>query len=608
MNESPVSSFERATARRRFALLLLLVGLCFAALMSAGCARPEPPPLIEVTSLVPKQIEAGERFELLGSGFPQGRAGLVTLEGSIHRPGEAKTRFVRVDVEGMVLTPDRLEIVARDAFVERFCGHGDRAGHATFRGDARVSFASSTPGAPPLVGVLRGVVLDLIPATTRASVLDARTAEGSRVLDFLGIAPGAPTSRGLPIEKVRPESMAARSRLQVGDVLVSMDGLNILSRADVVPASARAVELEIRHGDTGMHETVSFSLLAYSGERIPTEYVPALVVVGLALALLVILGLPSPAPLAALEVRIASKLRRRSLRAVLGSLFGTGHQFLASALASAVVATFALTPYVVGREADGVALLALCAILLVWSRVTVAVGFVASLRALLRSMPAVFVMSVALALAIAQVGAIELAEIVRLQGAAPWQFTAAKHPACAILTVVFVVSMTSILRLREPAEASSANPTVAPRPPSVRASILERCGVLFGSALLVTTFFGGWRLPFVVEPRGYALLLACAMYFVAKTWVMAALVLGVSRLSSSLGPREVRVLVLLKLVPALLLTTALVVASRQIVPSAALELAFGCSLVALGALLLVRVASRVWTALTQPEPHASPFF
>ena len=36
----------------------------------------------------------------------------------------------------------------------------------------------------------------------------------------------------------------------------------------------------------------------------------------------------------------------------------------------------------------------------------------------------------------AQVGAIELSEIVRLQGALPWQLEATRHPACAVLASV----------------------------------------------------------------------------------------------------------------------------------------------------------------------------
>ena len=57
----------------------------------------------------------------------------------------------------------------------------------------------------------------------------------------------------------------------------------------------------------------------------------------------------------------------------------------------------------------------------------------------------------------------------------------------------------------------------------------------------------------------------------------------------------------------LVLGAALVAVSRRVVPSVAIETAFGATLVALAVLFLVRMAARVRAALSRPEPHASPF-
>ena len=610
MYEGLVVSPFRAASSYFFALTSLwrLAYLCVAALLVMGCERQIAPPLVEVTELTPREIEPGDRLEIRGTGFPQGRTGRVTLEGTVFRPGEAPMRGVSIDTEGTVATPDRLELVVREALAEQLCGRGDRAAHATFRGDVEVAFASNNQGAPPLVGVLRDVELDVMPSSARASVLEARIAEGRRVLAFFGIVPGAASPRGLPIEQVGAGSPAERAGIQVGDVLVSVDGVNVLSVGDVLPASARAVELGIRHGDSGTQETKTLSLLEYSGERVPTEYAPALLIVGLALAVLVLLVLPGPPSLAALELRIASRVRRTTRRALLGALFGSGRHAALSAIVSAVIATFALTPYVVGREVDGVVLLVASTSMLVASRVVRERGPLASLRTLLRMALSVVAMAAALALAIGQVGALELAEIVRIQGGAPWQFNAARHPSCAVLGVVYAVAIAGILRTRpsdqRPSESLAPS---SPAPASARAALLERAGLLLAAALGVTIFLGGWQLPGLVVVRGHGLALLSAAAFVLKTWALAALLLGSSRVAPSLQSRDVQVLFVKKLLPGLLVAAPLVAASRRLVPSVAIETAFGATLVALALLFLVRMAARVRSALGRPEPHASPF-
>ena len=599
-----LSSFVRAASGSRLALAACL---CATALLFVlGCERQFAPPLVEVTELAPREVELGDRLEVHGTGFPQGRTGKVTLEGTVFRPGEPPSRGVSVEVEGTVATPDRLEVVVRDAFTDRFCGRGDHAAHATFRGRVEVSFASRDPDAPPLVGSLREATLDVIPSSARASVLEARAAEGGRLLAFLGVVPGASTPRGIPIEAVKPGSMADESGLQVGDVLAGVDGVHVLSPGDVLPASARTTELTIRHADSGVEETKTFSLVEFSGERVPAEYAPALVIVGLALALLVLLVLPGPPSLAAMEMRIATLVRRKTLRELLGALVGGGRHAALSALASAVVAAFALTPYVVGREVDGVVLLAAASAMLVWSRVAMERGALASLRTLLRCALGALAMAFALALTIGQLGAIELAEIVHVQGGAPWQFAAAKHPACAILLVVYGVAISTILRTR--IREQRAGGALAPAsPPSPRAALLERGGLVFASALGVTTFLGGWRLPGSIEPRSHGLMLVAATLFLLKTWSFAAVLLAGSRLASSVPARAIPILAAKRLLPALLVAAALVAASRRLVPSVAIETAFGATLVAVTVLFVVRMAARVKAALGRPEPQASPF-
>ncbi|MBX3232910.1 MAG: hypothetical protein KIT84_42190 [Labilithrix sp.] len=559
----------------------------FAALLVvlAGCERTVAPPLVEVTELAPKEVEPGDRIEVHGAGFPQGRTGKLVLEGTAFRPGEPPLTHLTIEADGVVAAPDRMDVVVRESFAERLCGRGDRASHATFQGDVRISFASNDPTAPPLVGRLRGATIDVQPSSIRATVLDARTTEGARLLEFLGITPGAPSPRGIPAEQVRPGSPAERAGMQTGDVLVAVDGVHALAIADVAPASARSAELTIKHTESGIEDTTTVSLLDYSGERVPTEYAPALLLVGLALAILILLVLPGPPVLATLELRIASELRRTSFGGAARALFGAGTGAAASVLVTAALAAFALTPWIVGRDVDAVALFAAAAVLFVSSRVARAKGAGGVVRAVFETLLVLLVLASALALAFAQIGAIELSEIVRLQGALPWQVEATRHPACAVLAVVYFATVIALLRSRAPSDAS-----------------LDRAAVLFACSLGVAVFLGGWQIP-----SAKPMLLAGAALFTLKTWLMTALCLGARRVGTSLDAPATRRVLLRALVPGLVLGGALVALSRRVVPNVAVETAIGATLVALVTLFSLRIALRVRAAIGRPEPHASPF-
>jgi NADH-quinone oxidoreductase subunit H len=597
-----IARLARVVAPLLVALLLVVV---------AGCDRTVAPPLVEVTELAPREVELGDRLEVHGSGFPQGRTGRVSLRGAIHRAGEAKSVALGpgIETEGTVVTPSMLEIVVREPLTERFCGRGDQASHATFRGDVDVSFASSTPGAPPLVGTLRGATLDVQPASVRASVAEARALEGGRVLSFLGIVVGAATARGLPIEQIAPGSQAERAGIEVSDLLVAADGVHSLSIADVLAASSRSIELTIRHGDTSPDEVKTLSLVGFATERIPTDYAPALVIVGLALSVLFILLLPGPRALGTLEQTLASRLRSTTPRALAIALFGTGASLAASILVSAVALGFALTPYVVTPEADGVALFAASASLLVWSKLASERGLWATLGVLGRASLEALAMAAAFALTVLHVGAVELAEIVRVQGGSPWRWNAARQPACAVLVLADLLCLVLLLRMRACGRGPGlkSGPQTGARPYAV---VLERAGLLLASALAAAVFFGGWQLPGWTEgrARGASLLLAGgAAIFLLKTWAIFGAVLAASRVAPPVSPAEQKRLVLRRVVPALALGAGLVAVSRRLVPGSVSLGVFGAVAVAVVVLLGLRLVTRIHAAVARPEPHASPF-
>lgn len=580
----------------RPALVLLLVWL--AAIGLAGCRREVVPPLVEVTEVAPKAVELGERLELRGAGFPQGRAALVTFSGVIHRAGESDTSAT-IDFEGNVATSERIEIIVREAFEERFCGRGDRATHATFVGEVEVAFASKNPGAPPLVGTMKGITLDVRPASVRADVLASRAAEGGRVLEFLGLVTSAPSARGLLVDEVKPGSIAEAYGIRTGDFLTAFDGVHVFGPEDVLPASSREARLRIRHveeGGEGSEETKVVPLNGYAGRRVPRELEPALVIVALALAALLLFVTPGPAALTRIEIGLAARLRGRRWPALLRSAFGDRVDAGASILGTAMLSTFAVGPHVLGPDLDGLTLVVATSSALVVARASEARGFVATLRTCVDMSVSILVLVIALVELAALGGAVHLSELVRAQGGAPWQAAAAQKPAAAVLAIIYCLALIGILRVRTDAK---------PLRPAAR--VLERVGILCASSVAVAAFFGGWNLPGTDDVRSTSLRILAAVVFVLKTWLVAGAVSGIAALASSWSLADSRKFALKKLGLALLVAGILVVVERRVAPSAAVENAFGAAAVTVVVLLVSRSAGRIKSALGRREPHASPF-
>ena len=586
--------------------VVLAVGL---ALGLTGCDRDGVPPLVEVTEVSPREVEVGDRMELKGAGFPQGRTARVTFHGTLRRPGAAPIRGATIEAEGVVASSDRIEVVVSEALEERFCGHGDHAAHITMSGDVEVAFASSMPGAPPLVGVMHGLLLDVTPSSVPANVVASRTAEGARVLEFLGVTPGAATPRGLPIEKLAPGAPGDQAGFQVGDLIGAVDGVHVRETADVTPASARTALFTLRHGDSGTEETKTIAMIGYAGERIPTEFLPALLLVGLALAALLMLVLPAPTVASALELRVARRLRGAGAKTAVLTLFGRGPRAIGSALASVLVATFALGPHVIGDELDGAVLLVSAIALLLASRVASVRGGMASARVAGEVGLAGLVLTAAMTGMVVHGGALHLPELVHAQGGAPWEFAALRQPVGAVLAFAYFSGLVVILRARDTAASSIGARVDGAGSEHAKENwrLLERLGLLVASALAVAVFFGGWQLPGGIEARTTVLQAAAAIVFVAKTWALAAALLGVSSLASPWTAREARSFLVRRSLPALALGGALLALARRLGPSESLETALGATVVTALFLLFLRTTLRIRGAMQRPEPHASPF-
>lgn len=586
---------------------LKLLFFVLATLALAGCERDGIPPLVEVSEVSPREIEVGDRIELRGAGFPQGRTARVTFRGTMLRPGHVPVHGASVEVDGVVAASDRIEIVVGEPLEERFCGHGDHALHTTMLGDVEVAFASSTPGASPLVGVMHGMTLDVTPGSVRAAVVEARIAEGQRVLSFLGVTPGQASPRGIPIEKLEPGAPGERAGFQVGDLIAAVDGAHVREISDIAPASARSTQITLRHGDASTDDTKTVEMIGYAGERIPAEYAPALLLVGLALAALLLLVLPAPAIFSALEQRVARRLRVSGSKAAVFALFGRGPRAIFSALVSVLVAMFALGPYVASADLDDGIMLVVALALLLGSRVAQTRGAMASLRSAADVGAAGLVLATSIFGVVVHGGALRLAEIVRAQGGAPWEFAAIRQPVSCAFAFAYVGALLVLLRAREETPLLADARVDDRGGAAANGRLLERLGLLVASALGVAIFFGGWQLPGGLEARSTLFQVAGALLFVMKTWALCALLLGAASIASPWTAREANTFILRRLLPALALGGVLLALSRRLPPSESLEAALGATLVTALVLLLLRAGYRIRGAMLRPEPHASPF-
>jgi NADH-quinone oxidoreductase subunit H len=236
--------------RRQKWLLHLLALVAWVAL---GCVTNEAgPQLLHVVDLVPRQAEPGDRLEVVGTGFPEGKPARVTFRGTLNRPGSPHARAA-IDIDAVSTSSDRIEMVFTEGLRAAFCGQGDQAVHTTFVGDVVVSFPASSKGALPITGELKAISVDFHPPAGRRAIVRAREDEGQRALDFMGltVAEDSEPSGGLRVAAVRPSSGADLAGIVPGDVIASFDGVRVAGRTDVNPSGeTRSVAVSVRHASS----------------------------------------------------------------------------------------------------------------------------------------------------------------------------------------------------------------------------------------------------------------------------------------------------------------------------------------------------------------------
>jgi NADH-quinone oxidoreductase subunit H len=280
-----------------------------------GCSGGNnAPDLLTMIDVVPREVDVGDRIEVLGINLPTGEAkeAKVIFRGELKRPGQSPLIDQVIEIDAAHLANDKVSMVFTEGLQSRFCGRGDEAIHTTFRGDVTVELAPAKEGGIPVAGTVKGITLDFLSPTPRRAVLEARGKEGARTLEFLGITPAAdsPAAGGLTVGTVKPASPADRAQIVAGDLIVSFEGVRVKSVGDVIPSGhERLPAIGIQRGDAPVIER-QISLSGYKASA-PTDLLGAGIVLGIAAAIILLFMAPTAGIITWVERRVSGRMQSR---------------------------------------------------------------------------------------------------------------------------------------------------------------------------------------------------------------------------------------------------------------------------------------------------------
>jgi NADH-quinone oxidoreductase subunit H len=546
-------------------LLLSLIALVL------GCQKDGLPQLIQVLDLAPHEAEVGDRIEIIGSGFPEGKAAHLTFRGDLHRPGQRMQRDVEIEADGVVSSAEQIEILFTEGLEERFCGGGQKASHTTFTGDVVVAFPAVAPGAPPVVGSLHRVSIDFRPPTSRRAVLEARASEGERALAYLGIKVSAdsPTAGGLQIAEVTPGSRADLARILAGDVITKFDHVRVLSKSDCDPSGAEPFTyLGIRRGGAGEEEEVQVSIDGFKPAP-PSDLLGAGIVIGIAAVIILLFMAPTAGIITWVERRVSARMQSR-----IGPNRAGPQGFLVwladgikSIMKEDIVPTdsdkplFRLAPYLVfaGVSATFVVMpfgqyliaadldIGILFIVAVTSLVTIGLmtggwasnnkySMLGGIRSAAQIISYEVPGAVAIVCIVMMTGSLRLQDIIRAQGGMPWQWFMFKNP---VTFGLFFLYFTTALAEgnRAPFDLPEAESELVAGYSTEYSGMrylffffAEWANVFVMCGIATALFLGGWQLPGVdpgQQEAHFGLQLAGSILFLGKAWFLIFVVIWI---------------------------------------------------------------------------------
>ncbi len=296
----------------RLALSAFVTTLALLTALTGCASQGAAPELLNVVDLAPREVDVGDRIEVLGTNLPAGKAkeASVVFKGELRRPGRPVLQNQTIEVDRAVVSTDKISMIFSEGLQARFCGRGDDAIHTTFHGDVLVTMAPSAGGGMSVNGSVRGVTIDFRTPSTRRAVTEAREKEGARVLEFLGVAPSpdSPASGGVAVAAVRPQSPAAKAELRPGDVITSFGGVRVYTAGDLAPGGDRQPTIGVRRGTAVLTPKVSLEGLQAGSSA---GLLGAGLVLGIAAAILMLFMAPTAGIITWVERRVAARMQSR---------------------------------------------------------------------------------------------------------------------------------------------------------------------------------------------------------------------------------------------------------------------------------------------------------
>jgi NADH-quinone oxidoreductase subunit H len=606
------SSSQTSTARKTLASLGFLLAFV------GGCqSRDSVPDLLRVLDVAPREIEVGDRLEVIGTNLPTGdaREATITLHGTLHRPGEAPITDQTIVVGRARLSTERVSANVSEALIARVCGQGDDASHTTFQGEVIVTLETRVDGALPVGGSVKNVTIDARPKAPRRAVALGREADGKRTLEFLGLAVSeeASTASGLVIAAVRPDSPAAQAKIAAGDVITKFDGVTVTSISDMIPSgNEREPVLAVRRGaDEILAAPISIENFHANATN---DLLGAAIVLGVFAAFLTVLSTRLSGLLTWFARRLASRVAAVGSAPRAKTLFDNVVQSVRGEITQNIVpkngdpilsyfapllsfvgisATFLVMPFArkfVGAELD-VGMLFLIALTALVGLSVVTGGSLAheswslgrairgAWRTLLQQIPAI----AAMACVVLGTGSIKMDDIVANQagqggslfevGGWPWHWFVFRNPATIVLCGACISALVapeahgpSVIEEAEVGSQGSAVPTTTRR---LLYMFGEWAHVFIVCGIVSALFLGGWQLPgvhFETVQATMGLRVVSAVFFLLKSWALVFFVVWLRQALPRLSSQGRARVSLRWIVPTALICLALATGFGEVLP------------------------------------------
>lgn len=548
--------------------------LILTTLAAWGCSRADQRfDLLTVLDITPREVDLGDRIEIIGVDFPEGKPVKITFQGDLHRPGRPVEKNVSVEVDTVSSSSSRIGFELTQGLHDRLAGVGPDAIHTTFRGNVLVAFPSTAPdGVKKEVTGVRDAVIDVRPPTMRRSIIEAREKKGEEVLAALGIEldDSSPTSGGLKIKAIsdQADAIAAKNAgLLPGDLLVSFDGVNVVSKADVVPTgSSRFADVGILRAGQLEYRKLEVSKIA---KGVPADLVGAGIMLLVAILTVGVFMSPTAGIITWVERRMAGRMQSRvgpnrsgpqgflqwladGIKSILkediipAEADGPMFRLAPYLVFVGVSATFVVMPfgqYLIAADLD----IGILFVVAVTSLVTIGLmtgGWASnnkwSLLGGIRSAAQIISYEIPAAVSIVCIvmmtGSLRMQDIIRAQGGLPWDWYMFRNPVVFLLFFLYFITALAEGN-RAPFDLPEAESELVAGYSTEYSGMRyvffffgEWANVFVMAGIASALFLGGWQVPFVdplVQGNSFWWQALGAFIFLSKAWVLVFVVIWI---------------------------------------------------------------------------------